>query len=60
VVGQTEEHISLYLKKSKVLIAAEAHLGGHFEGSSALHWKEGANKQGTLLVGDSIFIVPDF
>lgn len=46
---------SLELTEEVTLI----HLGGHFEGSSALHWKEGANKRGTLLVGDSIFIVPD-
>ncbi|MFD2444630.1 hypothetical protein ACFSO7_11695 [Bacillus sp. CGMCC 1.16607] len=34
-------------------------LGGHFKGSSVLHWNYGSNSKGTLLVGDTIFIVPD-
>lgn len=33
--------------------------GGHFNGSSVLHWKKGSKSEGTLLVGDTIFIVPD-
>jgi DNA-directed RNA polymerase subunit RPC12/RpoP len=32
-------------------------LGGHFPGSSVLYWEN--NQQGVLLVGDTIFIVPD-
>jgi glyoxylase-like metal-dependent hydrolase (beta-lactamase superfamily II) len=35
------------------------HLGGHFEGSSVLLWKNGSEGKGALLVGDTIFIVPD-
>jgi Metallo-beta-lactamase superfamily len=34
-------------------------LGGHFDGSSVMHWNKGANGKGSLLVGDTIFIVPD-
>lgn len=34
-------------------------LGGHFEGSSVLLWKSGPKSEGILLVGDTIFIVPD-
>lgn len=34
-------------------------LGGHFEGSSVLLWKQGASSEGVLLVGDTIYIVPD-
>jgi glyoxylase-like metal-dependent hydrolase (beta-lactamase superfamily II) len=33
--------------------------GGHFEGSTALHWAEGAAGQGLLLVGDSLTVVMD-
>ncbi len=33
--------------------------GGHFDGSAVLHWAEGAEGGGALLVGDSITVVPD-
>lgn len=33
--------------------------GGHFEGSAVLHWRDGADGRGALLVGDSITVVPD-
>ena len=33
--------------------------GGHFEGSSVLHWKNGAQGKGALLVGDTISVVQD-
>jgi len=33
--------------------------GGHFEGSTALHWGVGADGQGLLLVGDSLTVVMD-
>lgn len=33
--------------------------GGHFEGSAVLHWADGAEGNGALLVGDSITVVPD-
>ena len=33
--------------------------GGHFEGSAVLHWAAGAEGRGTLLVGDTITVVPD-
>jgi|TARA_B100000809_G_scaffold30364_1_gene26356 glyoxylase-like metal-dependent hydrolase (beta-lactamase superfamily II) len=33
--------------------------GGHFKGSSVLHWKDGASGKGALLVGDTITVVPD-
>jgi len=33
--------------------------GGHFEGSTALHWADGAAGQGLLLVGDSLTVVMD-
>jgi glyoxylase-like metal-dependent hydrolase (beta-lactamase superfamily II) len=33
--------------------------GGHFEGSTVLHWSAGAEGRGALLVGDSITVVND-
>jgi glyoxylase-like metal-dependent hydrolase (beta-lactamase superfamily II) len=33
--------------------------GGHFPGSSVLHWPEGAEGRGALLTGDTIYIVRD-
>lgn len=33
-------------------------LGGHFDGSSVLHWKR-PDGESVLLVGDTLFIVPD-
>jgi glyoxylase-like metal-dependent hydrolase (beta-lactamase superfamily II) len=33
--------------------------GGHFAGSSVLHWAAGAGGRGALFTGDSIMVVPD-
>lgn len=33
--------------------------GGHFEGSTAMHWADGGNGSGVLLVGDSLSVVMD-
>jgi glyoxylase-like metal-dependent hydrolase (beta-lactamase superfamily II) len=33
--------------------------GGHFPGSSVLHWATGANGQGVLMTGDTIMVVSD-
>jgi hypothetical protein len=35
------------------------HCGGHFEGSSVLHWASGADGRGILLAGDTIKVVND-
>jgi hypothetical protein len=34
-------------------------LGGHFPGASVCHWPAGAEGRGSLLVGDTIFVIPD-
>src|SRR5437588_3212579 len=34
-------------------------LGGHFSGSTVLHWPNGAEGKGVLLTGDTITVVPD-
>jgi glyoxylase-like metal-dependent hydrolase (beta-lactamase superfamily II) len=33
--------------------------GGHFSGSTVLHWADGAAGKGVLMTGDSIMVVPD-
>jgi glyoxylase-like metal-dependent hydrolase (beta-lactamase superfamily II) len=33
--------------------------GGHFEGSSVLHWPAGASGRGVLLTGDTIMVTAD-
>jgi hypothetical protein len=33
--------------------------GGHFDGGSVLHWRDGAGGQGVLLTGDIIQVVSD-
>jgi hypothetical protein len=33
--------------------------GGHFEGSSVLSWPDGADGQGVLLSGDTMYVTPD-
>jgi hypothetical protein len=33
--------------------------GGHFPGSTVLHWAGGAGGKGALLTGDTIYVVPD-
>jgi len=33
--------------------------GGHFEGSTVLHWAEGADGRGAILTGDTISVVAD-
>jgi glyoxylase-like metal-dependent hydrolase (beta-lactamase superfamily II) len=32
--------------------------GGHFPGSAVVHWADGADGRGVLLVGDTIFVTP--
>ena len=34
-------------------------VGGHFEGSTVLHWSGTTDRKGALLVGDSIYVVRD-
>jgi glyoxylase-like metal-dependent hydrolase (beta-lactamase superfamily II) len=34
-------------------------VGGHFPGSSVLHWQDGAGGKGTLHTGDSVYVVAD-
>ncbi len=33
--------------------------GGHFEGSAALHWRDGADGRGVLLTGDTVAVAAD-
>ena len=33
--------------------------GGHFQGSTVLHWAQGADGGGALLTGDTFYVLPD-
>ncbi len=33
--------------------------GGHFDGSTVLHWADGADGKGALFTGDTLYVVPD-
>ncbi len=33
--------------------------GGHFEGSTVMHWRDGADGRGVLFVGDTMLVVAD-
>lgn len=35
------------------------HGGGHFEGSSMLHWSQGAGGRGLVCSGDTVYVAPD-
>lgn len=35
------------------------HCGGHFEGSSMLHWSQGAGSRGLVCSGDTVYVTPD-
>ena len=35
------------------------HCGGHYAGSSVLHWAQGAEGRGVLMTGDTIYVVTD-
>jgi hypothetical protein len=60
-VVDPSEHIQ-YWSGEKFSINPDLDLycvGGHFDGSSVLHWKSGANKKGVVLPGDSMFVCTD-
>lgn len=46
---------TLSLQKGVTLVR----LGGHFSGSTVLHWSDGASGKGILLTGDTIQVVAD-
>ena len=49
------EGTTLQLQQNVTLINCE----GHFAGSSALLWADGADGKGALLTGDTVYVVPD-
>lgn len=52
----------VYWEEESYQVNAEITLircGGHFPGSSALHWSKGAGGKGVLLTGDTIMVVAD-
>jgi glyoxylase-like metal-dependent hydrolase (beta-lactamase superfamily II) len=59
-LGRNDPNISLW-SGSKVIADGLTlfQTGGHFPGSSVLHWAAGAGGRGVLLTGDSVFPNPD-
>jgi glyoxylase-like metal-dependent hydrolase (beta-lactamase superfamily II) len=52
--------IQLWSGQVRVLPGATlTQIGGHFPGSSVVHWDDGADGRGVLLSGDTVFANPD-
>lgn len=60
-VQRPDEHIQFWDGESKKLLEGLTlyNLGGHFDGGTILHWKQGADGKGALLTGDILQVVPD-
>ena len=60
-IMRPDERITFWSGKTLNLIddITLVQLGGHFSGSTVLHWGKGANGKGSLLTGDTIQVVSD-
>lgn len=60
-VQRPDKNIQFWSGDSKKLFEGLTlfNVGGHFEGGTVLHWKQGANGKGALLTGDILQVVPD-
>jgi len=60
-VMRPDERITFWSGKTLNLLdeITLVRLGGHFSGSTVLHWGKGANGKGSLLTGDTIQVVSD-
>jgi hypothetical protein len=60
-VMRPDQSIVLWTEETRPLLDGTSliHCGGHFDGSSVLHWRDGAEGRGVLLTGDTIDIVQD-
>ena len=61
-VMRPDERISFWSGETYSLLdeITLVRLGGHFPGSTVLHWPQGADGKGVLLTGDTISVVPDW
>lgn len=60
-VMRPDEHLTFWSGETLQLTddVTVARLGGHYPGSSVLHWSKGAEGKGVLLTGDTISVVAD-
>jgi glyoxylase-like metal-dependent hydrolase (beta-lactamase superfamily II) len=60
-VQRPDSMIQFWEGETKVLAEGLTliHCGGHFPGSSVLHWAQGMNGKGALLTGDTLQVVSD-
>jgi glyoxylase-like metal-dependent hydrolase (beta-lactamase superfamily II) len=60
-VMRPDERITFWSGESKTLLdnITLVRLGGHFQGSTVLHWPGGADGKGLLLSGDTLQVVAD-
>lgn len=60
-VMRPDRAIQFWSGESKVIADGVSLIrtGGHFPGSSVLHWAQGAGGKGVLMTGDTIMVVPD-
>jgi len=60
-VMRPDSAIQFWTGESKVIADGISLIrtGGHFPGSTVLHWAQGAGGKGVLMTGDSIMVVPD-
>jgi hypothetical protein len=59
-LGRRDPVVELWRGTREITAGVTLHqVGGHFRGSSVLHWADGATAKGVLLTGDSVFPNPD-
>jgi glyoxylase-like metal-dependent hydrolase (beta-lactamase superfamily II) len=60
-VSRPSENIQFWTGSQQELLPGVTiiNCGGHFPGSSVLHWQHGAEGRGVLLTGDTLMVVPD-
>ena len=60
-IQRTDPVIEFWEEEDLVLEAGLSlhRCGGHFDGSTVLLWPEGADGQGVLLTGDTMYVTPD-
>ncbi len=59
-IRRPDDVVTLWSGRRQILPGIElVQCGGHFPGSSVLHWPAGADGRGALLVGDTLMVNPD-
>ena len=59
-IRRPDDVVTLWSGRREILPGIElVQCGGHFPGSSVLHWRAGADRRGVLLVGDTMMVSGD-